>query len=1119
MAKRTCVDRVNRFVHLLGLALLWPSVLFCYHVEVVPAEISGNGIDCSGYAWYANPGSGLTVLKQSQSSISYAINPEGTPDLSMDEVKKAIDDAFSLWQSASGGVLTFKRIDWSSPSPCPSDKVIRLSWTKDHNVVSDAQAITYPTYDRQTGEILGVNIFFNQTTIRGRTVTWRTDEKVENDFQHYVLKEVFLDVQTNATHEIGHALGLGHSDELNDLSTGKRQIVVTSSSAVMAASKPRVFRTLQNDDIEGINSLYPPPTPIVTFGSVEVTATLNGAPWVGPLEYLVICPFRLVFGHNVTNTTSNMPTGLCYFAYVSGGPATTFGPSVSPSRLQILHTNETVLFEVDFKTTNSPPTAAFTMSVGTQTIPNTQALNLTVPPGGTATVLLDGGSPNNSSDQDGSVTWWNWSVDGKPASTDPAFPYVFVKGSHEVRLVVTDNAGSNSVPATGIVIVTETINTPPTGSLDGVNGLNQVFGWSKDPDDPTAAVIVHLYIDKNAGTPGAVPIPIIANQFRSDVGNHAFNWDIPSSLRDGQQHTVWAWGIDLTDPINNNALLPGSSKTFTISSGTAPTCTISASPSTINQGQSSTLTWTTTGSPTSASINGVSVNLAQNSTSVSATASTTYTMTMTNAAGNGQCSTTVSVNAPADLNLSMAAAPDPVASGANITYLLTIQNTGGSAAQNVVVNDNLPGSATFVSCTTSLGTCSNSSGIVTAQLGTLAASASAMITIVVRSPNVTTSTTLTNSASVSTTSPESNTSNNQASVTITVNPLAPGATGSMNTPRQSFAATVLNNGLVLVTGGTTSATATGFELNSAELYDPQTGTWRYTGIGQQTFMTIQRRDHSATKLNDGRVLIAGGAAGSNSLSSAEIFDPATETFTPTGFMLGAHDVLSATLLNDGRVLAVGTFSGSTAAEIYNPATGTWSISHPDLGHRPYSALTLLSNGTVLMVGGWSTTRVDLFDPATNTWRSMAPLRSFRGMHSATALPNGKVLVAGGNDGSVPVYTSEIYDPAAGVNGSSVPGPIVLTAGWGSSSAKLLNGNVVLAGGQLSNCGLWFSRRTVLLYDSATGTISNLPNMNTRRSYFQMVLLSSGKVLAAGGADWAGTSVTTQTSAEILNSSP
>lgn len=118
------------------------------------------------------------------------------------------------------------------------------------------------------------------------------------------------------------------------------------------------------------------------------------------------------------------------------------------------------------------------------------------------------------------------------------------------------------------------VNHQPTGSLDDINSFNQVFGWGKDPDDENAAITVHLYVDKNAGTPGAVAIPVVADQLRSDVGNHAFSWDIPSALRDGQTHTVWAWGIDLSDPTNNNARLPGSPKTFNVTPGPPSTTLI-----------------------------------------------------------------------------------------------------------------------------------------------------------------------------------------------------------------------------------------------------------------------------------------------------------------------------------------------------------------------------------------------------------------------------------------------------------------------------------------------------------------------------------------------------------------
>src|SRR5205807_8010904 len=105
------------------------------------------------------------------------------------------------------------------------------------------------------------------------------------------------------------------------------------------------------------------------------------------------------------------------------------------------------------------------------------------------------------------------------------------------------------------------------------------------------------------------------------------------------------------------------------------------------------------------------------------------------------------------------------------------------------------------------------------------------------------------------------------------------ATGSMNFARIVFTATLLTNGKVLVAGGF-DGTAT---LSSAELYDPATGLWTPTGS-----MTTPRLGHTATLLQDGRVLVAGGTIGCgcscSALASAELYDPITGTWTLTGNM-------------------------------------------------------------------------------------------------------------------------------------------------------------------------------------------------------------------------------------------
>jgi PKD repeat protein len=328
------------------------------------------------------------------------------------------------------------------------------------------------------------------------------------------------------------------------------------------------------------------------------------------------------------------------------------------------------------------------------------------------------------------------------------------------------------------------------------------------------------------------------------------------------------------------------------------------------------------------------------------------------------------------------------------------------------------------------------------------------------------------------------------------------STGSMIEARADFAASVLDNGMVLVTGGSPGRNVD--ISQTAEIYNPATGFWRYT----LSPMTTGRTSHTSTKLPDGRVLIVGGLNG-NILASAEIFDPKSETFTPTSPMFYAHTQHRSILLPNGKVLVV---AGSTAqCEIYDPLADTWSPA----GQLPYAATrldaALLPDGTVIAAGGYNypdsgspSAFVNLYDPTTNTWRSLAPMLVSRLDHTLTVLPDGRVLIVAGTDSNYTLNSVEIYDPTAGANGQSQLTDALVDDRRAHSATLLPNGDVLVAGGYQGDPGVGQAGQlclaSVQVFQHLSHTWSPVQLMTTSHSEHIASLLLTGKVLVAGGVN-------------------
>jgi hypothetical protein len=326
---------------------------------------------------------------------------------------------------------------------------------------------------------------------------------------------------------------------------------------------------------------------------------------------------------------------------------------------------------------------------------------------------------------------------------------------------------------------------------------------------------------------------------------------------------------------------------------------------------------------------------------------------------------------------------------------------------------------------------------------------------------------------------------------------------TMNVGRQGHTATQLPNGRVLIAGGSTGDGITSSEnTDTAELFDPASGTFTLL----PNTMTSRRNWHTATLLPNGQVLIAGGF-GFAYRDTAELFDPASGTFTLVpGTLSFARSSHTATLLANGTVLIAGGrgVTGHTAtAELFDPASGTFTLLPPMSMARMGHTATLLPSGRVLITGGlpgdaifgtMPTNTAELFDPASGTFTALPPITSARTNHTATLLPSGKVLITGGDTGTRFSDTAELFDPTTGT--FTALANSMTSERYFHKATLLPNGTVLITGG--GNLIQGKIDNSAELFDPATRTFTSLPPMTSVRYFDTATLLPNGKVLITGG---------------------
>jgi N-acetylneuraminic acid mutarotase len=329
--------------------------------------------------------------------------------------------------------------------------------------------------------------------------------------------------------------------------------------------------------------------------------------------------------------------------------------------------------------------------------------------------------------------------------------------------------------------------------------------------------------------------------------------------------------------------------------------------------------------------------------------------------------------------------------------------------------------------------------------------------------------------------------------------------GTMSAAREYPNVVVLQNGHALVLGGQDGV---GLPAAAVDVYDPTTRSW----LAPAASMNIGRMFSATAVLADGRVLVAGGISTNGTEASAELYDPAQNTWTLQTPMPYAMNEARAVTLNDGRVLVAGGSDGNghglASTLLYTPGDngGTWAPGPSMTAARFLPDLTLLSDGRVLVSGGYDdnsqgVSSAERLDAGATAWQPAGAMSAGRALALTVRLADGRVLSVGGTDSIVTTNTlasADIYDPDTNSWSSTAP---MSTRRLFAAGGLLPGGRVIVAGGGANdaNNDLELSQ-SAELFDPTTGTWSVAAPLPGPLAIAGSAVVDGGLLVAGGTPD-------------------